>query len=160
LPVLQPERPTGEPFVGALTAAGADLGVVVAYGHLLKPAVLAIPRLGMINLHASLLPRWRGAAPIQWAILGGDRETGISVMQMEAGLDSGPVIDRQPTPIGPNETGGELTGRLAVLGATALNGALDRFAVGPVAGQPQDSAGVTLAPKIDRELARIRWEES
>ncbi len=91
LPVLQPDKPVGAQFIDQLTAFGADLGVVVAYGHILRPQVLAIPRLGMINVHASLLPRWRGAAPIQWAIRSGDRTTGVTIMQMEAGLDSGPV---------------------------------------------------------------------
>ncbi len=98
LPVLQPERPVGN-FLEELRAVGADLGVVVAYGHILKPDVLATPRLGMLNVHASLLPRLRGAAPIQWAILNGEETTGISIMQMEAGLDSGPVLHRIETEI-------------------------------------------------------------
>ena len=98
--------------------------MVVAYGHILRPQVLAIPRLGMINVHASLLPRWRGAAPIQWAIQAGDRVTGVTIMQMEAGLDSGPVWHARAVPIGPDDTGGSLTERLSVLGAEALLEAL------------------------------------
>ena len=156
--VLQPDKPVGAPFVDQLNAFSADLGVVVAYGHILRPQVLAIPRLGMINVHASLLPRWRGAAPIQWAIRSGDRSTGITIMQMEAGLDSGPVWHTRGTPIGPNETGGTLTERLSVLGAEALLEALPLLGSGarPVV---QDEAGVTLAPKVDRGVARIDWNE-
>ena len=158
LPVLQPDKPVGSPFIDQLSAFAADLGVVVAYGHILRPQVLAIPRLGMINVHASLLPRWRGAAPIQWAIRSGDRNTGVTIMQMEAGLDSGPIWHTRSTPIGSQETGGTLTERLSVLGAEALLEALPRVSSGtkPV---KQDEAGVTLAPKIDRAVARIDWRE-
>ena len=101
IPVLQPARPLGDVFLAGLRRLEPDLGVVVAYGHILRPDVLSLPRLGMINVHASLLPRWRGAAPIQHAILAGDTETGVSIMQMEQGLDSGPVLHRVATPIGP-----------------------------------------------------------
>ena len=158
VPVLQPDKPVGVQLIDQLSALGADLGVVVAYGHILRPQVLAIPRLGMINVHASLLPRWRGAAPIQWAIRSGDRNTGVTIMQMEAGLDSGPVWHTRSIPIGPNETGGTLTERLSVLGAEALIEALPLLSSGarPVI---QDEAGVTLAPKIDRTVARIDWNE-
>ena len=159
LPVLQPDKPVGVQLIDQLTALGADLGVVVAYGHILRPQVLVIPRLGMINVHASLLPRWRGAAPIQWAIRSGDRTTGITIMQMEAGLDSGPAWHARATPIGPGETGGGLTERLSVLGAESLLEALPRLESGarPVA---QDETAVTFAPKIDRGSARIDWNES
>ena len=119
LPVLQPARPVGDLFLASLRRLEADLGVVVAYGHILRREVLDAPARGMVNVHASLLPRFRGAAPIQHAILAGDRETGISIMRMEEGLDSGPVLHRVSTPIADGETAGSLTDRLATLGADA-----------------------------------------
>lgn len=159
LKVLEPDRPAGESFVAGLADLRPDLGVVVAYGHILTRGVLAVPRLGMINVHASLLPRLRGAAPIPWAILNGDRETGITIMQMDEGLDSGPVLHRLATPIGAEETGGELALRLATLGARALGEALDRIAAGTSTPEPQDHSAATYAPKIDRATARIDWSE-
>lgn len=158
LPLLQPERPSGDVFLAALRRFDADLGVVVAYGHLLRPEVLAVPRLGMINVHASLLPLLRGAAPIPWAIAQGERETGISIMQMDKGLDSGPVYLRVETPIGPTETGGELTARLAGLGAHALLEVLARMeGGGSVQAEPQNHEAATVAPKLTRETARVNW---
>jgi methionyl-tRNA formyltransferase len=157
IPVLQPVRPLGDVFLAGLRRLEPDLGVVVAYGHILRPEVLSLPRLGMINVHASLLPRWRGAAPIQHAILAGETETGVSIMQMEQGLDSGPLLHRTATPIGPEETAGALAGRLAELGATALVEALSLLAGGFAQLEPQDPAGVTFAPKIDRDSARLDW---
>jgi methionyl-tRNA formyltransferase len=157
IPVAQPDRPRGPEFLGILAAAEADLGVVVAYGHLLKPEVLAVPRLGMINVHASLLPRWRGAAPIQWAIASGDSHTGITIMQMDAGLDTGPTLLTETTPIGPTETAGELTTRLARLGAAGLGTAIRALATGEARFSPQPALGVTVAPKIGRESARVDW---
>jgi methionyl-tRNA formyltransferase len=158
IPVLQPNSPVGDVFAASLRHLEADLGVVVAYGHILRPEILSIPPRGMINVHASLLPRHRGAAPIQHAILRGDTETGISVIQMEPGLDTGPVLHRVSTPIDPDESAGALTGRLAELGALALVETLSLVAGGLVRPQPQDSARATLAPKIDREMARLAWE--
>jgi methionyl-tRNA formyltransferase len=158
IPVLQPVRPVGDVFTTSLRRLEADLGIVVAYGHILRPEILAIPPRGMINVHASLLPRYRGAAPIQHAILRGETETGISIMQMEAGLDSGPVLHRVATPIGQDETAGELAGRLAELGATALVEALSLISGGLSRAQPQDHARATYAPKIDREMARLAWQ--
>ncbi|HSE26606.1 MAG TPA: methionyl-tRNA formyltransferase [Gemmatimonadales bacterium] len=157
LPVHQPERPMGDLFLQTLRRAQADLGVVVAYGHILRPAVLAVPPGGMINVHASLLPRWRGAAPIQAAILAGDSVTGVSVMQMEAGLDSGPVLLRAATPIGPQETAGELADRLAQLGADTLLEAMGLLEDGSARPEPQDGAAATFAPKVTREAARLDW---
>lgn len=154
--IAQPERPRGDEFAAWLRARDADLGVVVAYGHLLRPDILSVPRLGMVNVHASLLPRWRGAAPVQWAIHAGDRETGVSIMQMEAGLDSGPVYLRRATPIAASETGRTLTTRLAELGAKALLDALPLIAAGRPP-EPQDESKATYAPKLTRELARIDW---
>lgn len=157
LPVLQPERPEGDVFLAALRRFAADIGVVVAYGRILRQEVLDTPRLGMLNVHASLLPKLRGAAPIQWAIANGDSETGVSIMQMEAGLDSGPVFRRVATPIGPDETGGSLTMRLAELGAEALLATLADLAHGAGSAEPQDHAAATAAPKISRDVARIDW---
>ena len=157
IPVLQPVRPLGDVFLAGLRRLEPELGIVVAYGHLLRPAVLTVPAQGMINVHASLLPRWRGAAPIQHAILAGDRETGISIMQMEEGLDSGPVLHRIGTPLGDDETAGALAARLSELGATALVDALSLLAAGFAKPEPQNPAAVTLAPKIDRDSARLDW---
>ncbi|HUR94660.1 MAG TPA: methionyl-tRNA formyltransferase [Gemmatimonadales bacterium] len=157
IPVLQPERPLGDLFIAGLRRLEPDLGIVVAYGHILRPSVLSLPRLGMINVHGSLLPRWRGAAPIQHAIAEGDAETGVSIMQMEEGLDSGPVLHRIATPIGTDETAGALASRLAELGATALVDALSLMTAGFAKPEPQDAEGVTFAPKIDRDSARLDW---
>jgi methionyl-tRNA formyltransferase len=158
LPVLQPERPSGDVFLASLRRLEPALGVVVAYGHILKPEVLTIPPAGMINVHASLLPRLRGAAPIPWAIANGDSETGVSIMQMEAGLDSGPVLHRMRTPIGIDDTAGTLTERLADLGAAALIETLPCLAAGAIRPEPQEHGAATFAPKIDRGTARLDWE--
>jgi len=158
LPVLQPERPAGE-FAAELQALDPEVGVVVAYGHILKPEVLAIPRRGMLNVHASLLPALRGAAPIQWAILQGLETTGVSIMQMEAGLDSGPVLHQIETEIAADETGAELAERLAELGAAALIEALTMLLGGEVLARPQDHARATYAPKITREVPRLDWQQ-
>jgi methionyl-tRNA formyltransferase len=157
LPILQPARPVGDLFLASLRRLEADLGVVVAYGHILRPEVLDAPARGMINVHASLLPRFRGAAPIQHAILAGDRETGISIMKMEEGLDSGPVLHRMSTPIADGETGGTLTARLAALGASALVEALTLLTSRAERPEPQDACAATYAPKISRETARLDW---
>jgi methionyl-tRNA formyltransferase len=158
IPVLQPVRPVGDVFSTSLRRLEPDLGIVVAYGHILRPEILSIPPRGMINVHASLLPRYRGAAPIQHAILRGETETGITIMQMEAGLDSGPILHRITTAIGADETAGELAGRLADLGATALVEALSLISGGLSRGKPQDHTRATYAPKIDRDMARLSWQ--
>lgn len=157
LHVLQPERPTGDVFLTSLRRLDAELGVVVAYGHIFRRELLNLPPRGMINVHASLLPRLRGAAPIQHAILEGHTVTGVSIMRMEEGLDSGPVLLRMDTPIAEGETAGELSTRLADLGATALIAALSRLEDGTAREEPQDSASATYAPKVDRESARLDW---
>jgi methionyl-tRNA formyltransferase len=156
--VLQPVRPVGDVFTASLRRLEPDLGVVVAYGHILRPEVLSIPTRGMINVHASLLPRYRGAAPIQHAILQGETETGISIMQMEEGLDSGPILHHLATPIAADETAGTLAGRLAELGAGALVEVLSLLSAGAAPSQPQDHARATYAPKLDRDLARLDWQ--
>lgn len=157
LHVLQPERPAGDVFLTSIRRLDAELGIVVAYGHILRRELLNLPLRGMINVHASLLPRLRGAAPIQHAILEGHTVTGVSIMRMEEGLDSGPVLLRMDTPIDEGETAGELSTRLADLGATALIAALSRLEDGTAREEPQDSASATYAPKVDRESARLDW---
>ncbi len=156
IPVLQPERPEGA-FADDLRAFQTDLGVVVAYGHILKPEILAIPRLGMLNLHASMLPQLRGAAPIAWSILNGDETTGVSVMQMEAALDSGPVLHQIETEVAPDETAGELTQRLSELGAAALVEGLTLLEAGEIRPRPQDHSRASFAPKVSRTQARLDW---
>jgi len=159
LPVYQP-RTLREPAAQAeLAALAPDLVVVVAYGLILPAAVLAIPRLGCINVHASLLPRWRGAAPIQRALLAGDRESGISIMQMDAGLDTGPVWGQAVCPIDPGMTGGELHDRLAELGARTLLQHLPEIAAGQRQPQPQDDTQATYAGKIDKAEAELDWTQ-
>jgi len=159
LTVLQPEKPVGDVFAATLRALHAEVGVVVAYGHILRPQVLEIPARGMLNVHASLLPALRGAAPIQWSIRNGDDETGVTIMQMEAGLDSGPMFLQRRTPIGPEDTSSTLAERLSRLGADALVETLALLAKDAITARPQDHARATLAPKIGRETARIDWSE-
>jgi methionyl-tRNA formyltransferase len=157
IPVLQPERPRGEAFMGALRELSPDMSVVVAYGHLLPEDAINLPRLGTLNIHASLLPRWRGASPIQSAILAGDAESGVSIMRMVPALDAGPVLLQARTPILDDETGGELTVRLSELGALAIVETVALVSLGDTSGEPQEEAGVTYAAKITREQARIDW---
>ena len=154
LPVRTPERLRDPDEAAALAALGLDALVVAAYGRILPPAILAAPRLGCFNIHASLLPRWRGAAPIQRAILAGDRETGVTIMRMEPGLDTGPMLLREATSVD-RKTAGELATELAAMGARLMVEALARPEA--LAGEPQDEALATLAPKIDKAEARIDW---
>ncbi len=143
-----------------LTAFAPDLMVIVAYGLLLPPEVLTLPRVGCVNVHASVLPRWRGASPIQAAILAGDRQTGISIMQMAAGLDTGPVFATVATDIGTRETAGELHDRLAELGADELLGCLDSILDGSLLPHPQDDAGATYAARISKADALLDWSRT
>ena len=138
-------------------AIGADAAVVAAYGLILPQPILAAPRLGCFNVHASLLPSWRGAAPIQRAILAGDRETGVTIMQMDEGLDTGPMLLQQAIPIGPKTTAGELTEQLAGLGARMMIEALDGVAADKLPARPQPAEGVTYATKLRREEALLDW---
>ncbi len=158
VPVLEPERPATSEFYQQVRALRADIGVVVAYGHILKPELLAIPPRGMVNVHPSLLPELRGAAPVEWAILYGLEQTGVTIMQMDAGLDSGPILHQIPDQIPPDITGGELSEHLAELGAQALIEALGLLEQGLAKPVPQDETRATQAPKLTRELARIRWD--
>ncbi len=157
LPVFQPERLQDPATHQAIRAVQADVMVVAAYGLLLPQAVLDIPRRGCINIHASLLPRWRGAAPIQRAIEAGDAETGVTIMQMDAGLDTGPLLLAEKLAIGADETAGELHDRLAVLGARLIVAALaQRDALTPV---PQPAAGATYATKLGKAEAQLDWAQ-
>ena len=158
LPVLQPQTLRTVEARRALAALQPDLMVVVAYGLLLPPKVLAIPRHGCWNVHASLLPRWRGAAPIQRAVEAGDAETGVCLMQMEQGLDTGPVLLARSTPIGPEETAGLLHTRLAELGAQVLGDGLSLLRAGMrPSPRPQPAEGVSYAHKLDKAEARLDW---
>ncbi len=157
--VLQPERPRGEEFLGRLRALAPDLAIVVAYGHILPQEVIDLPPAGTLNVHASLLPRWRGAAPVEAAILAGDQETGITIMRMVPRLDAGPIVLRHTTRILDDETGGELRLRLSELGALAMVEALSGLESGMIGGEPQDETGVTWARKVDRSMTMIDWSE-
>ena len=155
--VLQPPTLRTPQALAALSQLAPDLIVVAAYGKILPPDVLTLPRLGCINVHASLLPKYRGAAPIQWGILRGDTVTGITIMQMNEGMDTGDVLLQRETPIGDDETYGELQTRLAHLGAAALMQAMELLKRGELRGRAQDSAAATLAPMIKKEDGRIDW---
>src|SRR5262245_43412927 len=155
-PVLQPPRLRDPEWPERLRALGADLAVVVAFGQILPRGVLDAPAFGSINVHASLLPRYRGAAPIAWAIMRGETVTGITTCQMQEGMDTGPTLLRAETPIGPDETAGELAARLAVLGAGLLVDTLDRFhALRP---EPQRHQQATLAPRLKKADGHLDWE--
>ena len=144
-----------EEALSAFQALGADIGVVVAYGLILPQAILDAPTHGCLNIHASLLPRWRGAAPIHRAIMAGDAETGVGIMQMEAGLDTGPVLLERETAIGPEETTSDLHDRLSEMGAKAITEVLANLSDFPA--KPQSEEGVTYATKIDKAEARVDW---
>jgi len=158
VPVLQPEGPSTPEFLEEIRRLAPDAGVVVAYGHLLKPELLAIPKRGMVNVHPSLLPELRGAAPVEWAILRGLENTGVTIMQMTAGLDSGPILLQLPHRIPNDVTGGELSVHLAEMGAQALVEALALMEQDMLRPVPQEETRATYAPKITRETARIRWD--
>jgi methionyl-tRNA formyltransferase len=157
VPVLQPERARGDEFMAQARALDPELSVVVAYGQILKPEVLALPPLGSINIHASLLPELRGAAPIQWAVARGYQTTGVTIMRMEAGLDSGPMILKVEEEILADDSASELAERLSAVGAEAVVEALALMESGQAREEVQDHSRATFAPKIDRETARIDW---
>lgn len=157
--VLTPARPREPEFQDRLRALSPDCVPVVAYGALVPPAALAIPRYGWVNLHFSLLPAWRGAAPVQHAVLRGDELTGASVFQLEEGLDTGPVYGTVTEPVAPTDTAGDLLDRLASAGATLLVQVLDAIEDGTARAVPQPADGVTLAPKITPADAEVRWGE-
>lgn len=157
--VLQPHKPTDSAFLQNLRGLQPDIGVVVAYGHILKPELLALPPRGMVNVHPSLLPSLRGAAPVEWAIIRGHETTGVTIMQLDAGMDSGPVLHQIPHRIEPDVTAGELSAHLAEVGAQALVETLAMLEQSdpPPRPVPQDESRATYAPKLTREIARIEW---
>jgi methionyl-tRNA formyltransferase len=157
VPVLQPENMRDEAFLAELRALDADLGVVAAYGRILTDTMLGIPRLGMVNVHASLLPRWRGAAPIHRALLAGDIETGVTIMRVVHELDAGPMMATLREPIAPSQTTGEVERVLATRGAQLLVDVVERMAEGPVSEEPQPATGVTYADRITKTDAPIFW---
>ncbi len=157
VPVFQPRNFRDPAEVETLRGLRPDLMVVVAYGLILPRAVLDAPVRGCVNIHASLLPRWRGAAPIQRAVLAGDSETGITIMEMEEGLDTGPMLLKKATPIAPDETGGSLHDRLSLLGAEALMEALPGILDGSLVAEPQDDGLACYAAKLDKAEAEIDW---
>jgi len=159
LPILQPEKIRTPEFEATLRAFAADLFIVVAYGRILPQGLLDLPARGPINVHASLLPRLRGAAPIQWSIINGDSEAGVSIMRMEAGLDTGPVCAQASMPIQDDDTGESLARRLAVLGAELLAAQLPRLASGEATFTPQDDARATLAPILRKEDGRLDFTQ-
>jgi methionyl-tRNA formyltransferase len=159
IPVHQPTKLRDGTFAAWLREQGADVAIVVAYGRILPPDVLAAPRLGCLNVHASLLPRHRGAAPINWAIIEGDATTGVTLMQMDAGLDTGPMLAVRETPIGADETAEDLYPRLASLGAALVREEVPRFLAGALAPVAQDGARATHAPMLSKEMARIDWTQ-
>ena len=159
LALQQPQSLRTPEAAATLAAHAPDVMVVAAYGLLLPPAILAVPPLGCVNIHGSLLPRWRGAAPVARAIEAGDATTGVCIMRMEAGLDTGPVMLRTETPIGVRETAGGLEARLAELGASLVVSALDALAEGRAAFEPQDESRATYARKLAKSEARLDWRE-
>ena len=159
LPVLQPVKARAEDFVTALRELKPDLIVVVAYGQILSQTILDIPRLGCLNVHTSLLPKYRGAAPIQWAILDGENETGVTIMKMDAGLDTGDILTQTQTPILPDDNSQTLHDRLAILGAELLVQTIPNVAAGAILPQRQPLEGSSYARKISKEDGRLNWNE-
>jgi methionyl-tRNA formyltransferase len=159
IPVLQPSKIRDEAFLDRIRAIAPDLGVVVAFGRILPDALIAIPRLGLINLHASILPRYRGAAPIQRAVMAGDAETGVTIMRIERELDAGATFAMQGVPVPPEATSGDLESTLATVGARLLMSVVDAMEDGTATETPQDHSQATFAPKIAKEEGVIDWSE-
>ena len=157
LPVLEPERARDEKFISELRGLAPNLIVVVAYGQILPPSILDLPRHGCLNVHTSLLPKYRGAAPIQWAIANGETGTGVTIMKMDAGLDTGPIVAQRRTPIQSMDDSATLHDRLAQLGAELLLQTIPDFVAGKIQPQPQPAEGVSHASKIKKEDGRIDW---
>lgn len=160
LPVLQPEKARDEIFVSALRELRPDLIVVVAYGQILSQTILDLPRFGCLNVHTSLLPKYRGAAPIQWAILEGEKETGVTIMRMDAGLDTGDILSQTATPISPADNSQTLHDRLAILGADLLAKTIPDFVAGKIVPRPQPVNGGSYARKISKQDGKIDWSLS
>jgi methionyl-tRNA formyltransferase len=160
VPVLTPDKPRGPGFLDQIRELSPDISVVVAYGHILQPDVLELPPFHSINVHASLLPALRGAAPINWAILQGMEETGVTIMRMSEGMDEGPILLQRSLAIGPRETASELAARMAAQGGKVLVEALAGLEAGTLEVLEQDHSAATYAPKVSREVARIDWTRS
>ena len=160
LPVLQPERARQEHFIQQLKETQPDLIVVTAYGQILPKAILELPRFGCLNVHVSLLPKYRGAAPIQWALLNGDSETGVTLMKMDAGMDTGDILTQTTTPISHHDTAATLHDRLAGLGANLLLATIPDFVAGKIQPRPQPAQGVCYARKITKEDGHLDWNQS
>lgn len=160
LTVLQPEKIKTADFLAELTVLKPDVVVVVAFGQFLPKAILELPPFGCVNVHASLLPRYRGAAPIHWAVMNGETATGVTTMYMDAGMDTGDMILKAELPIGPDETTGQLHDRLSLLGAEVLAATLARVAAGTAPRQPQDNAAATYAPLLTRAVERLDWQSA
>ncbi|MFV9690434.1 MAG: methionyl-tRNA formyltransferase [Desulfobacteria bacterium] len=158
--VLQPQKPGTDEFIQQMEGLSADLLVVVAYGHILSEKILSIPRKGAINIHASLLPKYRGAAPIQWAVINGEKETGVTTMWMDAGMDTGDMLLASTLSIGSHDTAGALAARLSVTGAQLLVETIDRLKHGTLKSIPQDSQHVSYAPLLKKEDGRLDWTKS
>jgi methionyl-tRNA formyltransferase len=157
IPVVQPDKVKTDEFIDFLTKLHPDLLVVTAYGHILPKAILEIPKIGCINVHASILPKYRGAAPIQWAIINGEEETGITTMMMDVGMDTGDILLTETVPIYPEDTAGTLHDRLAMIGAEVLIDTLTQLADGNLKSTPQDDSKATVAPMLKKEDGRIDW---
>lgn len=157
LPILQPQKMKQPEFLDSLSAWNADVIVVTAFGKILPKVILDLPPFGCVNVHASLLPKYRGAAPIQWAIMNGDPETGVTTMLMDEGMDTGPILLQASLPIDPDETAGELSLRLAYLGGEQLEPTLKKLEAGTMIPQPQDGTQATLAPMLKKEDGLMRW---
>lgn len=160
LPVRQPRKVRNAAFAESLRALQADVGVVVAYGRILPTAVLEAPRFDCVNVHASLLPRWRGAAPIQWSIVHGDAQTGVTLMKMDEGMDTGPILSAVATPIEPREDAAALSARLSQMGAALLREELPKYLAGALRPQPQDEALACPAPLLRKEDGCIAWSKT
>jgi len=160
IPVLQPERLKDDAVIDRIRQLDADLGVVAAYGRILPQRLIDVPRLGMINVHASLLPRWRGAAPIHRAVIAGDTETGVTIMRVVLALDAGPMLAHRRAVIGPEDTSADLETRLAGAGASLLVETADRIGEGPLVEESQDESLVTYAARLERRESAIDWQRS
>jgi methionyl-tRNA formyltransferase len=157
LPTTQPEKLGTDEFIHRLRAIGPEVAVVVAFGRLISPRVLRVPPRGFLNLHPSLLPRHRGPSPVAWALASGDVETGATVMQLDEGMDTGPILLQQTIPIEPKDRTPDLEARLAAIGAELMVEALDRLAAGTLVATPQDGARATTTPKLERKTGRVDW---
>jgi methionyl-tRNA formyltransferase len=160
VPVLQPKRVRTPESVAAIQEMGPDVIVVAAYGQILPREILTLPKYGCVNIHASLLPAYRGAAPINWSIINGDARTGITIMQMDEGMDTGGILAQESIPIGPNDTAGDLTAKLSELGSWLIVDILSRIELGGLTAVPQDNSKATMAPLLKKDDGRIDWTMS